>query len=159
MTLAYTLIAIAVVLLISLLVTAWFAGVAKLNHQYDVDVIHRSRDCNLDESASKPTKPHPHPASAVSAVGRNAPSHPVKAVGIPTPACAGASFPKVNWPDNLDLRCPGSRMRLAAKLTHAAHLVCMGDDEGAQDTALLAVHALNCALHERRADRAGVIKQ
>ena len=155
MTLAYTLIGIAVLMLLSLLVLAWFAGVSRINHQYDVDVIHRSRDCNLEDSASDPTKPNPRPAPVVPAAGPL--THQAGAGGI-QPTAAGSSFPPICPPDEFDIAHPDSRLRLASLLDEASTLVSVGMDEQAHDKALLAAHVLSCVLYERRADQSGVVR-
>ena len=126
MTLAYTLIALSVLLLASLLVVLWFAGIANLNHQYDVDVIHRSRDCNLNDSAGNPPDPHPRPAAVVSAAGCL--TQQTGAFGI-QPTVAGTSFPPICPPDEFDIAHPDSRMRLASLLDEASTLVSVGLDE------------------------------
>lgn len=155
MTLAYTLIVIGSLMLGASLVVIWFAGLARINHQYDVDVIHRSREPNLEDSASNPPQTHPRPAAVVSAAGPL--TQQAGAFGI-QPTAAGSSFPPICPPDEFDIAHPDSRLRLASLLNEASTLVSVGLDEQAHDKALLAAHVLACVLHERRADQSGVVR-
>ena len=155
MTTAYVLIVIGALMLAASLVVVWFAGIARLNHQYDVDVIHRSRDCNLEDSAGHPIQTHPRPAPVVPAAGCL--THQTGAGGI-QPTVAGSSFPPICPPDEFDIAHPDSRLRLASLLDEASTLVSVGMDEQAHDKALLAAHVLSCVLHERRADQSGVVR-
>ena len=136
-------------------------GLCRINDRYDREVIARGRDCELYDrittsSAGHPTASHPSPAPVVTAVPAACEREAVGASDKPT--VAGTSFPRAIPPDGFDLMAPGARQKIAAQLTKAAQFVSSGSEDDAHDLALLAVHELNCILHERRANHMGVVR-